>query len=398
GNSRLLRVVNPEGKEFAAITVNVDGTESGFQDLAGGEAALAIAARRVDEGEAGLNGLRDGPAERVVALDGIVVLVHPDNPLGVLTLDQIAAIFAGRITDWSQLGGPERLITLYLPGESSGTLRLFEALVMQPRGMTLDASAERVERHSDLADLVSIDPSGIGLSSSAFPRAARMVAIRRQCGLVSRPDSFSIKAEEYPLVRRLYLYGNTDGQPAQIPALADFAVSDEAQPFIASAGFANRDIESQGIDVQGGRLASSIVNPGEFSLPLFREMLGELMDAQRLSLTFRFVAGSENMEPRSQSEAARFARLLTEGAFAGSEILLVGFTDSVGDFDVNRQVAEARAGSVLDTLRTLVPADTLAGLSIQVKSYGELTPVGCNEISAGRELNRRVEVWVRNKR
>jgi len=75
----------------------------------------------------------------------------------------------------------------------------------------------------------------------------------------------------------------------------------------------------------------------------------------------------------------------------------VGFADSVGDFEVNRGLAERRAQAVLATLQGAVPADALAGVALQVKSYGELTPVGCNESPEGRELNRRVEVWIRDR-
>ena len=180
--------------------------------------------------------------------------------------------------------------------------------------------------------------------------------------------------------------------------LLDFALSDAAQPIIAETGFVGRGTESQGIEVQGARLANSLTSPEEFSLPLFREMLGELKDAGRLSITFRFTPGSTTLETRSQSEAERFARLLAGGAYAGKDILLVGFTDSVGEFNVNRALAVRRAQSVLDTLKASVAEGALDAVPVLVQSYGELTPVGCNETPQGRELNRRVEVWVRDKR
>jgi phosphate transport system substrate-binding protein len=179
--------------------------------------------------------------------------------------------------------------------------------------------------------------------------------------------------------------------------LLNFALSDAAQPVIAEAGFVDRGIERQGIEVQGARLANSLTSPEEFSLPLFREMLTELKDAERLSITFRFTRGSSTLEARSQSEAERFAQLLARGGFSGKEILLVGFTDSVGEFEVNRGLAERRAQSVLDTLKASAADGAIDAVPILVQSYGELTPVGCNEIRKGSELNRRVEVWVRDK-
>jgi len=315
-----------------------------------------------------------------------------------LSLDQVAAIFAGRITSWAQFGGPDRPVNLYVRDDRSGTLETFEALVMQPRSLQIAESAERLEDSADLSDLVSIDPTGIGFTGFAFARAARPLAIRQQCGLMSFPTTFDMKTEEYPLSRRLYAYSSGEAMLPQAKELLNFALSDAAQPLIAEVGFVDRGIEGQGVAVQGARLANSLTSPEEFSLPLLREMLTELKDAERLSITFRFTLGSSNLESRSQSEAVRFARMLAGGAYAGKDILLVGFTDSVGEFAVNRNLAVRRAQSVLDTLKASVAEGALDSLPILVQSYGELTPVGCNETPEGRELNRRVEVWVRSKR
>jgi phosphate transport system substrate-binding protein len=90
--------------------------------------------------------------------------------------------------------------------------------------------------------------------------------------------------------------------------------------------------------------------------------------------------------------------MLAGGAFPGKDILLIGFADSVGEFAVNQDLAVRRAQRVLDTLKESVAAGALDGVPILVQSYGELTPVGCNETAEGRELNRRVEVWIRDKR
>ena len=156
-------------------------------------------------------------------------------------------------------------------------------------------------------------------------------------------------------------------------------------------------IERRTLDAEGARIVSSIISPEDFSLELMREMLRDLSRAERLSLTFRFRRGSNRLDGRSAAEAERFARLLAAGEFAGEEILLVGFADSVGKFAVNRDLARQRAERVLEALRAAVPEGALDNVPILVKSYGELTPVGCNDTPEGRELNRRVEVWVRRR-
>ncbi|HUF87967.1 MAG TPA: phosphate ABC transporter substrate-binding/OmpA family protein [Thermohalobaculum sp.] len=401
---QVLRLLDAEEREVAAIDLSTDGTAAGFAALAAGSAAIALASRRAADaeageaalaGQAGQAGLRGSEREHILALDGLILVVHPDNPVDQLTLDQAAALFAGRIRSWAQLGGAERPVSLYLPPSGSGTLETFERLVMAPRDLGLADSAERVEGNANLADLVSIDPSGIGVTGFAFARAAKTLAIRQQCGLLARADRFSIKTEEYPLARRLYAYPAEGPLPSHAEGLLGFALSDAAQPVIAGAGFVDRAVESQGIEAQGGRLVHSLTSPEEFSFELLREMLGELREARRLSATFRFTRGSTDLEARSQTEAERLARRVAAGDYAGQEILLVGFADSVGEFEVNRDLARRRAEAVLEALTAAVPEGALAETPIGVRSYGELTPVGCNETPAGRELNRRVEVWVR---
>lgn len=393
-NSEVLRLLDDTGREIAAIDLTARGTASGLEALAAGESAIALASRRIGADEPGLRELRDSDREHILALDGLILIVHPENPVESLTLDQAAALFAGRIENWGQLGGPDVPVSLYVPPEGSGTLASFEAQVMRPRGAGLASNAERVADNAELSDLVSIDPGGLGVTGFAFSRAAKPLAIRQQCGILSHPDRFAIKAEEYPLSRRLYAY-TAESPPSHAAALLGFALSDSAQPIIAEAGFVDRGIDSQRIDVQGARLVHSLTSPEEFSLELFRQMLNELKQARRLSVTFRFTPGSTTLEPRSEAEAVRFARKLAGGDYAGHEVLLVGFADSVGEFEVNRGLALRRAEAVLAALGAAVPEGALAGVPIEVQSYGELTPVGCNETAEGRELNRRVEVWVR---
>lgn len=396
-NEFVLRILDDKGAELVALDVAAHGTQSGLEALAAGEASIALASRQMAAGEAGLPDLRDGERELILALGGVVVVVNPENTVGVLDYDTLAAVFAGRVTNWAELGGPDQPVRLFIPPPGSGTRALFEQAVMKRSGATFAAAAETVEDLAELSDLVSIEPGAVGITAFADIRASRAVAIRLPCGIVSRPTRFALKAEEYPLSRRLYAY--LAKPPAELPSharrLLDYALSDAAQPVIRGAGFVDRAIESQGLEAEGARIASSIISPEEFSLDLMREMLRELSRAERLSVTFRFRRGSSRLDARSAAEAERFARLLAAGRFAGNEVLLVGFADSVGEFAGNRDLAQRRAERVLEALKAAVPEGALDGVPILVKSYGELTPVGCDDTPEGRELNRRVEVWIR---
>jgi phosphate transport system substrate-binding protein len=206
-----------------------------------------------------------------------------------------------------------------------------------------------------------------------------------------------MKTEEYPLSRRLYLYDNPADETKHAENLVEFALSEDAQPLIEDAGFISLATETRSLAEEGERIVYTMTSEDEFSLPLMREMLGELREAERMSLAFRFTPGSSRLDPRSLAEVERLADKIEAGEFIGREIILAGFTDSIGQFDLNRQLAVRRAQSVLEIIGERVGAEVLDRSPVLVQGYGELTPVGCNDSFAGRFANRRVEVWVRER-
>ncbi|MEM7778722.1 MAG: OmpA family protein, partial [Pseudomonadota bacterium] len=78
----------------------------------------------------------------------------------------------------------------------------------------------------------------------------------------------------------------------------------------------------------------------------------------------------------------------------GSEVLVVGFTDSVGSFDSNMNLSKDRARQVMEEILRAGGED-LADLSIDAEGFGELSPAACNVDNPGRRINRRVEIWIR---
>src|SRR5262249_15465146 len=150
--------------------------------------------------------IRSPQYEHVLGLDGLVVIVAKDNPAVSLSIDNIAKVFAGQITDWSQVGLPPGPINVYTTSKKSGTFAAFDTLVLQPRALQLVPSAKLLLSTAEVADSVAGDANGIGLTSFAFLRDAKGLNVESSCGLITRPSVFTVKTEEYPLTRRLYLY------------------------------------------------------------------------------------------------------------------------------------------------------------------------------------------------
>ena len=110
-------------------------------------------------------------------------------------------------------------------------------------------------------------------------------------------------------------------------------------------------------------------------------------NAQRLSLNFRFNTGKVTLDNRGERDLPRVVDFLKERL--DRKIILAGFADNAGDYDVNLKLAKFRAETVAAQLRS-------RGIVVQhIASAGEELPVATNLSTSGKEKNRRVEVWLK---
>ncbi|MEM9010661.1 MAG: phosphate ABC transporter substrate-binding/OmpA family protein [Pseudomonadota bacterium] len=400
----MLTVQDQSENPLAEITVLAAGSDSGFDALLSGQAALAMSSRRVTENEvraaanAGLGNLISPEQELIIGLDGILVLTARSNPVRALTLPQLAGIFSGRLRNWADVGGPDAPISVYALTDDTGTRGVFENVVLSPIGARITPAAQEFATNVEVSDAVAADPFGIGFAGFAFERNAQAISIREACGLQSAPTVFNIKTEEYPLARRLYLYRGNGPLPPQAQALLRYISSDEAQDLIVEAGFVDQALSTKPLEELGRRIANTVLSTQEeVSFSDVREMFGALVNAERASTTFRFETGSSNLDARAVRDVARMAELIASGAFSTKEVIFVGFTDAVGQAGLNRSLSVRRAAQVVQAIEAAAPPGALDGQAISVLGLGEISPVGCNDTFEGRSLNRRVEVWLRDR-
>ena len=399
---KTLRIIHENGEEMAAIDLQSKGSATGFSALAAGGADIGMSSRRARDRDmpamfnAGLTDPRDTEAEHVIGLDGLIVITNRSNPVQSISLEELALIYSGAMTNWSQMGGPDQPISIYAGADETGTFQTFASLVMAPYGVQIAPSAKRITSNRAISDAVAGDTWGVGVTAAAYERAAKALPIRQECGILSFPTTFAMKTGEYPLSRRLFLYSPRADMSAHARNLIDFAKSPEAQNLIVDAGFVSLEVERALINNQGARLVHAMTGEDEISLPLLQEFVLDVKSAVRLSTTFRFTPGESRLDPSSQAAALKFARDIADGVYAGKEILLLGFTDSVGQFELNRGLSARRAQVVANVLAGAVEPGALNKSTITVKGFGELAPVGCNTSPGGRSANRRVEVWVRD--
>ena len=266
------------------IDIAAHGSSTGFVALGRGDADLAAASRPINDSEVrllrALGDLRTASAEQVIGLDGVAVIVHPDNPLPQLNTQQLAQIFSGQIQRWEQLGIPGGAIHLYARDDRSGTFETFKALVLEPQHNELSAKALRYESSDELAAQVATDRQAIGFSSLAAVHGAKVLAVAEGDAPAMLPERALVASEDYPLSRRLYFYLPANPKP-QARALADFAQSPAGQAIVAQQGFVSQQIKAQPVVPQADMP------------PRYRTLAQQ---AQRLSVTFRFQEGSASLD------------------------------------------------------------------------------------------------------
>ena len=330
----------------------------------------------------------DGP-QRVLALDALVPVVSPRNPLRALGLGEIAALFAGEVADWGEVGGEPGPVSLHLP--EGGAATAFEDRVMRPAGLPLSAE---VMRHADaeaLSRAVAREPGAIGVATLAGARLAKPLALRGACGLVSRPEADAVRAGDWPLTLRLTLAL----RPGPLPRLARewvaFATSPAAERVVRRAGLLDEAPREIPMGRQGDRLAAAILGAQGDAL---QAAVGDLGGLARLTPTFRFEGGTR-LDAPSREAAGRLARRIASGAFDGRTLVFVGFGDATGSPERTLALSRRRAAAVLERVRAEAVPPRDRGPLLVARGHGAALAVACDDAAAGRRLNRRVELWTR---
>jgi len=388
---------------FGAIlgTYLIESTNSddAFDALLENRAQIGMSARRITPVEAralraaGSGNMVDVRQERIVAIDPLTVIVNPANPVDTLKEEDVVRIFSGQVTNWSEVGGPDAPISVFSREPGSATRDFFDEFMM--RGAVLTQSAITVADNNKMAAAVNEDPNGIGFVGYAFQRGAKPLALHQTCGILSAPSPFTAKTEEYPLDRRLYLYAREDTLTPDAEKFLDFATSPKADGAIAKAGFVNLGIVRRDGPLDAEK-AQSLLDAAEdnYERGFIEKLIAERANWNQLSSTFRFSTGSSRLDIRGVADLPRLAEYLAEQP-AGTEVAMVGFTDSDGAFEGNMALGQGRAQQVVSEL-TALAGPQVANIKFQAIGYGELMPAACNDTKEGKRINRRVEVWIRN--
>lgn len=206
----------------AGIDVQGGGSTAGIQAVLNRTVDIGMSSRELKDDEKVLNRI-------VICYDGIAVVVHRDNPVTQLTLDQVRGIFSGSISNWRQLGWVNRSIDAVSREEGSGTRGAFEDLIMKDREIN-DATMVQ-DSNGSVKEVVATDPYAIGyISMGLVDEKVKPVALN---GII--PSIKTIKSGKYKIVRP-FLYLSNGPLNKRAKGFVDYVLSKDGQRILKNEG------------------------------------------------------------------------------------------------------------------------------------------------------------------
>jgi phosphate transport system substrate-binding protein len=231
--------VNPA----VSISVSGGGSGTGIAALLNGTTDIANASRKIKDEERAA-ALKNGiePYEIEIARDAIGVIVHPDNPVQQLTLQQISDIYSGKITNWKEIGGEDRPIVLLSRESNSGTHVYFLEEVVrlgEKENRTLFSQDTLLLPSSEgIIAEVRQNPNAIGYDGLGYITSdVTTVAIAPEAGgEFVKPSIATVNNGTYPIARPLFMY--TPGEPTgDVKTYLEWILGPAGQKIVKDLGF-----------------------------------------------------------------------------------------------------------------------------------------------------------------
>ncbi|MGJ8674014.1 substrate-binding domain-containing protein [Rubritalea sp.] len=393
----------PGKKELGVVEIKAHGSSTAFDEtdankkvgLYGKFCDIGMASRpmkdkeQVKLTEAGFGDMRTAASEFPIALDGVAVVLNRSNPIKSLTVEQVAQLFSGKITNWKQLGGPDQEVYVYARDEQSGTWDTFKSRVLKPFKLSLtEKNVERFEDSSLLVRSVASNKGGIGFTGLAYVDSS-VKGLAVQSGEEARPfqpTRLTVKTQDYPLARLLYFYLPIDSSQVARD-FVKFVMSNEGQAVVDRVGLVGQGLSTKKDQNNAESLKKQLLAdpsvPQEYKDHI---VVGDRKDTQA---NIRFVQGSNEPDINSINNLDRLSSSLANSGNESVSVVLIGFADSVGGQSANLRLSKERADSVRELLEAKGVTNIISA------GFGEAMPVADNGSEDGRSQNRRVEIWLK---
>jgi phosphate transport system substrate-binding protein len=217
-----------KNNEDVVIQVSGGGSGTGIAALLNGTTDICEASRDMKEKEYKLaNKAGIEPYRVSVALDGIAVYLHKDNPVTELSIADLKGIYTGVIKNWKEVGGPDRRIILYGRENNSGTYAFFKEHVLDKEDYAEET--QTLPGTAAVVNAVARDEGGIGYGGIAWAKGVKYAAVRKDEKTAAiEPSVETVSNGSYPISRDLYWFFN--GKPTgELKKLLNWALSPAGQ-------------------------------------------------------------------------------------------------------------------------------------------------------------------------
>ena len=210
--------INPK----LVINVQGGGSTAGIKACREKAAQIGTSSRELHPDEGDLTKI-------IIAKDGIAVIVHPQNPVADISIEQLRGIFSGKIRSWSRLGWVDKPIYFVNREEGSGTRDAFESLVMKKGEISDEALVQ--DSNGSVREIIANNPQAIGfISFGIINHQVKALAVNSII-----PNVTTIKSNQYTLTRPFIFV--LPGQPTALASqFIDFVLSREGQQILEKEG------------------------------------------------------------------------------------------------------------------------------------------------------------------
>jgi phosphate transport system substrate-binding protein len=170
-----------------------------------------------------------------VAKDGITIYTNVSNPISELSIAQIRAIYLGEVSNWKEVGGENTAIVLYGRENSSGTYVFFRDKILG--GKDYSTSMQSLPGTAAVVNAVVKDKYGIGYGGAAYAEGIKIIKIKKDdASPAYAPTAETIKADQYPISRFLYMYSKSKPTGA-MKEYVEWILSSEGQDLVSKVGY-----------------------------------------------------------------------------------------------------------------------------------------------------------------
>ena len=237
GSTTVLPIAQAAIESYAQLYPNTEfsltgeGSGNGIKALIDGTCDIANSSRFIKLEEAKLAFEKGAyPVPFGVAIDAIVPIIHPKNPVNNLTLQQLKDIYSGKITNWEDVGGPDKRIAVITRDTSSGTYEVWEEKVM--KGERITPRAQVMASNGAIVQAVSTNELAIGYIGIGYLNSSiKGITVEN---VEAKPET--ARTGEFPISRYLFMF--TRGWPTgETMRFINFMLSDEGQRIVSETGF-----------------------------------------------------------------------------------------------------------------------------------------------------------------